>query len=71
MREILLKFANGGSSNGVLTRDNIVGLRTPYLKPGNNHKTFHLVAYLIIPHILSQDPLKIIHVLRRRGIDAP
>lgn len=35
MREILLKFANGGSSNGVLTRDNIVGMRTPYLKPGN------------------------------------
>ncbi|XP_074602653.1 chitin deacetylase 7-like isoform X2 [Brevipalpus obovatus] len=36
MREIILKFANGGSSNGVLTRDNIVGFRAPYMKPGGD-----------------------------------
>lgn len=37
MREILLKFANGGvTTNGVLTRDNIVGHRGPYFKPGGD-----------------------------------
>lgn len=34
MREILLTNAGGTSSNAVLTRDNILGMRAPYMKPG-------------------------------------
>ena len=35
MREILIKFANGGAANkGILSRDNILGMRAPYVKPG-------------------------------------
>ncbi|RWS31634.1 Chitin binding Peritrophin-A domain containing protein 10-like protein [Leptotrombidium deliense] len=37
MREILLKFANGGATtNGVLSRENVVGMRAPYVKPGGD-----------------------------------
>lgn len=36
LREILLKFGNGGSSNGPLTRDNVIGMRAPYIKPGGD-----------------------------------
>lgn len=37
LREILLKFANGGQVNGgPLSRDNVIGLRAPYVKPGGD-----------------------------------
>lgn len=36
LREILLKFGNGGNPNGPLTRDNVIGLRAPYVKPGGD-----------------------------------
>ncbi|KAK4337374.1 hypothetical protein RND71_043331 [Anisodus tanguticus] len=36
LREILLKFGNGGNTAGPLTRDNIIGLRSPYIKPGGD-----------------------------------
>jgi len=36
LREILLKYANGGSTNGPLTRDNVIGMRVPFIKPGGD-----------------------------------
>lgn len=36
LREILLKYGNGGSSNGPLNRDNVIGMRAPYIKPGGD-----------------------------------
>lgn len=33
MREMLIKFAGG--NNKLLTRENILGMRAPYVKPGN------------------------------------
>lgn len=36
MREILLSNAAGTASKSVLTRDNILGMRAPFIKPGGN-----------------------------------
>lgn len=36
MREILLSNSGGTSANSVLTRDNILGMRAPFIKPGGN-----------------------------------
>jgi len=36
LREILIKFGNGGNPNGPLNRDNIIGLRAPFIKPGGD-----------------------------------
>ena len=36
LREILLKYGNGGASNGPLNRDNVIGMRAPYIKPGGD-----------------------------------
>ena len=45
MREILISNAGGTSANAVLTRDNIVGMRAPYIRPGlinNTGSDLHL-----------------------------
>ena len=34
LREIVLKFANGGTNKAILNRENVVGMRAPYVKPG-------------------------------------
>lgn len=35
MREIMISNAGGTSNTPVLTRENIVGMRAPYIRPGN------------------------------------
>ena len=36
MREIMLSNAGGSNNNAVLTRDNVLGMRAPFIKPGGN-----------------------------------
>lgn len=43
MREMLIKYAGGG--NKILNRENILGMRAPYVKPGM-HACIHIIFYL-------------------------
>ena len=36
MREIMIANAGGTTTTPVLTRENIVGMRAPYIRPGGN-----------------------------------